>query len=1101
MSSNYLKTFGRFNPKFLNLCYLFLATSLFVTNSVTAQSKYQEQYDSSLYLSNGVELYEKGKYAESIVEFEKVAKTDPNFLKAQYEKLMSLRALEKTEEQKTLLESLYNSKLMSDAPELLLQYGIFLSDAKEYDEAEKRFKEAENFIPNSSMLHYNLAILYIRKEERQKSIDYLKKCILGNPNHASSQYFIGLLAYEDGRIVEGSLAMLSYLANAPSGRFAKDAILKLNSKMGQNFLEKPKYVFSEKGDQFDELETILRNQLPLNAKYKIKSKIDDVITRQVQAILEYAPTHKVGNGFFEQNYIPWLADIAKKNYTEAFTYYILMSMEEVLGKKLTSEKKKIFDFAENYIGKQFWENYAQRTITHFGKEEKVVVYLRNGDPFLIGKSENGVNQGKFKVVNNFGQQISEINYLNGELDGLQKYFFENGSLSEETFFAKGIKNGETKEYFKNGNLQSVGTYKNNLLDGSFVTYHPNGGKQCELTFKNEKREGLMTCYYPNGKKRSEITYKDGLINGWVINYNEVGDITSKYNYVNDELEGEGITYFDGKTIKMIATYSKGKIKDSLKEYFENEQLKKESWFVNGSLKKEIEYFENGVLSSEAFYDDKGLLENYTYYDRNGEKYFEEKYKSGELKMGYQYVRNNPKPTEVPVNNKAYVIKTLDGKVLVNGFFEKGKMNKEWTYYNRNGNIKTKQTIQNNISNGIRHDYNTNGDLVAIYNNSNGAINGFYEGFSNGKVNRSFYFKEGERNGPYVYYYDDGTVSYEGYLLEDDKAYKQYNYTQDGKLSRINHYQNDVLIKTTAYTKKGVIENERSFTNLNGEQKHTESEGVIVVTNSYVNGVKQGKGNTKDKNGTLIADANYENGEYNGPYKSYHPSEKLAFESNYYAGKIHGTENSYDLAGNLRLTRVLKFGKEFGPIVRYYQSKQKLYEYLSLDDTKDKEQIFYNHKGEAVAAVGYQLGSVIYYRVLNQNKTLGDPINVSNGTFEIKSNYPNGKKAFYLKFVKEHYEDNMEIHSEDGKPCYISGFKNGVLHGDRIEYYANGNMYKKERLNYGDYQGIQEYYTEDAKPLIMASYNFDELHGEFKIYQNGVLKKTKKYDSDDLVEQN
>jgi len=36
---------------------------------------------------------------------------------------------------------------------------------------------------------------------------------------------------------------------------------------------------------------------------------------------------------------------------------------------------------------------------------------------------------------------------------------------------------------------------------------------------------------------------------------------------------------------------------------------------------------------------------------------------------------------------------------------------------------------------------------------------------------------------------------------------------------------------------------------------------------------------------------------------------------------------------------------------------------------------------------------------------------------------------------------------------------------------------------------------------MASYNFDELHGEFKIYQNGVLKKTKKYDSADLVEQN
>lgn len=1094
-SSNYfLKSKKIKTQHLLNFYFIFL-----VSTSLVAQNKYEEIYNGDLFLTNGVELYEKGSYAESIVEFDKIAKTDPNYLKAQYEKSLSLRALEKNDELKTLLEQLYFSKEMAEAPELLLQYAIYLSDKEEFEKSEKIFKEAEKLIPNSSMLHYNLAILYIRKEERQNSIDYLKKCIMVDPNHASSHYFIGLLAYEDGKIVEGSLAMLAYLANAPTGRYAKEAILKLNAKMGQNFLEKPKYTFSQKGDDFTELETILRNQLPLNPKYKIKAKIDDIITRQVQAIIEYAPTHKIGDGFFEQNYIPWLSDIAEKNYTEAFSYYILIAMEDVLGKKLTSEKKKIVDFAENYIGKAFWEKYAQRKINHFGKDEIVTTFIRNGNTYLTGKNVNGINQGKFKVTNSFGQPFSEINYVDGELDGLQKYFFIDGKLSEETQFSKGIKNGITKEYFPNGNIQSMGNYKDDKLDGSFVTYHPNGGKQCELTFVNEKRNGLMTCYYPNGKKKSELNYNNGAVNGLVINYNEVGDIISKYNYVNDELEGEGISYFDGKTVKMIANYSKGKIIGSLKEYFENEQLKKESVFVNGTIKKETEYFENGTISSEANYDDKGLLELYSYFDRNGEKYFEEKYKSGELKTGFQFIRNNPKPIEVSVNSKSFIIKTLDGKVLVNGSMEKGKMNNEWTYYNRNGNLKTKQFVRNNIPNGIRYDYDSNGSLIATYNNSEGKTNGFYEGYKNGKIVRTFYFLNGERNGPFKYFYKNGIISYEGYLLEEDKAFKQYNYNQDGKLARINEYQNNVLTKTTSFDKNGNVDFDRNFSNLNGEQQHTESNGAIVVTNSFVNGIKQGKGNTKEKSGTLIADANYENGEYNGNYMSFHPSEKLAFETNYYAGESNGIEKSYDLAGNLRLTRVMKFGKEFGPVVRFYHNQQKIYDYTSLDDTKDKEQVFYNLKGEPVAAIGYQLGSIIYYKVLNENNILGKPVNITNSTFEINSIYSNGKKAFYLKLINENYENNMEIYSEEGKPCYISGFKNGYLHGERIEYYSNGNIYKKENLDMGDYEGVQEYFDENNKPLFIANYKFDELHGEFKMFKNGVLSKTKKFDSDDLVE--
>lgn len=1078
---------------------LFFLFILFQTFHVAAQKNYAEIYNSSSFLENGIKLYDEGKYSDALVEFEKILKPDPNYLKAQYEKIMCLRALEKTDEQKQLLEKLYNAKEMDEAPELLVQYGIYLSDNKEYDLAEKMLKDAEKFIPNSSMVQFNLAILYYRKEDRQKSIDYFKKNITGNPNQSSSHYFLGLLAYEDGKIVEGSLAMLGYLINTPSGRYAQEAVLKLNTKMGQNFLDPSKYKFSETGDNFSELETILRNQLPLNPKYKIKSSIDDVVTRQVQAIVEYAPTHKIEGGFFENIYIPWIADVAKKNYTEAFSYYILISLEEVLGKKLLSQKKKIIDFSENYISKSLWNVYAKRKIDHFGKQEEVIIYLKDGNPFIIGKVIDGKNQGKFKIVNLHGQMISELNYVDNELDGLQRYFYETGEISEETYFTKGEKNGETKEYLKNGNLQSVGSYKNDALNGSFITYHVNGGKQCELSYLEGIRDGKVICFYANGKKRNELNYTNGKLNGKSEYYNEVGDLTGSYNYVNDELDGEGVSYFDGKIIKTKATYKNGKIIDSYKEFSENQVLIKEIFYTNGKIKKENEYFGNGTLSTEAFYDDKELLEAYVYYDLDGQKYYEEKYKAGEMKIGLQYLANNPKPIEIPLNSKPFKIKTLNGKTLTEGYFEKGKLAKEWTYFYRNGNLKIKQNFSDNKLNGLRTDYNRSGEITGTYNNLDGKMNGMFEGFQNGILQRRMFYIDGDRIGPYQYFYDNGLINYEGYIIEDDKEFNQYNYYQDGKLMKIFNYSDNILISAKNYKKDGTLNSEFNYSNKNGEHKFEDNNGLIVVSNHYINGIRNGKGSTKEKTGAVIAEVNHQNGELHEEYKSYNPNGKIASESFYYSGKTHGPEKFYDLAGNLRLTRTMIFDKEYGPVIRYYQNKQKIYEYPSLDDDKDGEQKFYNIKGEIVAAIGYQLGFIKYYKVLDSNGTLGQPKEVKDGTFEIVSNYPNGKKAFKLSLVKENFEGNMEIYGSDGLPNYISGFKSGKLHGERTEYYANGKVYKTERLNNNDYEGAQEYFQEDGKPILVANYKFDELHGDFKIYVNGVLQKTKKYDSDELVE--
>ena len=114
-------------------------------------------------------------------------------------------------------------------------------------------------------------------------------------------------------------------------------------------------------------------------------------------------------------------------------------------------------------------------------------------------------------------------------------------------------------------------------------------------------------------------------------------------------------------------------------------------------------------------------------------------------------------------------------------------------------------------------------------------------------------------------------------------------------------------------------------------------------------------------------------------------------------------------------------------------------------------------------------------------------------------YPNGKMAIQLNLVKGNFEGKIVINNDLGKPEFEVNYLKNLLNGDRLEYYGNGNVYKKERFKNNNFEGLQEYYKEDGKPWLSVEYKNDELHGNTLIYKEGKLIVTKKYDSDELVE--
>ncbi|WP_140487500.1 toxin-antitoxin system YwqK family antitoxin [Flavobacterium sp. GSA192] len=1079
--------------------HFFLIVLIGFISKSYSQNGFSDIYNNDSIIKKGVNLYDLEKFDEAIAEYNKISPNDPKYLSAQYEKALCLNALNKKDELKLFLENLYLTKQMQKSPELYTLYAVFLSDNKEYELSEKIFTEGKQYLSNSASFLYNFAILYIRKEEHQKCIDLLKQVIIINPNYASAHYLLGLIAFENGKITEGTLALMSYLILAPDGKFAEKAIIQLNAKFGENYLTKNNFIFSKTGDNFEEIETILRNQLPLNKAYKIKSEIDDVIIRQVQAVAEYTLEHKMGDGFFETTYIPWIKEMVEKNYFEGFSYYMLLSYKDKLEKELNKQKKKITYFEDNFYSKDFWYFFAKRNKDLFGKQEEVITFLKDNEPYLVGKVIDGKYEGKYKYLNKNGMLIGELNFVNNELDGLQKYYDDEGKITEEKTFKNGKLNGTRTTYYQNGGVSVIENYQDGILEGISTSFYPNGGKKCEVNFTNGERNGKYECLFENGKQKSEISYLNGKLNGSFKTYNELGNLTAIENYENDILDGEYFEYYNDKTIKSEATYNKGKVKNSYKTYYANSLLEREFNYNDGKLTSLTNYYSNGKKSSEAFYNDKEQLENYNYYDIEGNLYFIEKYKSGEINSGIQYSLKNQKPIEINLLKNKFDMNDYNGTTIVSGNYSNGKKNDLWLYYYPSGAKRLEENYTANLLNGISKTLNKNGSLNTVKNFINDKINGKYEVYENGKLASTYNYTDDIKSGPYQTFYPDGTLNNEGYFIDENLNYDYKSYWQNGNIYKQSTYIDGAATNTKTYNEKGEIENEFDYKNKTGIFDINLFQGTITRSSQLVNGINNGTYTEKDKLGNTIVEAKYINGLLHDNYKYYGPLGTLKFESNYYLGYTNGTSKNYDLCGNLRVEYTTTHGVQNGKTTHYYHNKSKLSEYNEINDSQEGEHLYYNQKGELILTIGYQNNSPVYYIARSKNNEPLSKTIINKENANIISYYSNGKIAMQINLVNGETDGKLVIKNVEGKTEYECNYTNGLLNGERIEYYSNGTIYKKEHFINNNYDGLQEFFNEDTKPKISAEYKNDQLNGKTLIYTNGKLKTTKKYNSNELVE--
>ena len=1048
----------------------------------------QTTYNSSELIQKGIELKNEGKFVEASKNFEEVNISDPNYLIGQYELISAHLSANELEKSLKLSTQLYNDKKYEEYPDLLSLHGIVLSNNDKLQEAMEVFEVAEKKFPQSTHVLFNKAVVYQKQNKKQEALNTYKQIIEIDPTHTSALYNLGLIALEDGKIVNGSLALMTYLMVDPIGAQAKQSIWTLNKKYHQNYSNKPTLQYNE-NDSFKELEQLLMAQVQFHENFKLKVTIDDIAIRNMQAILDYLEKYPLKtDDFYTKQFAAPLKKIATDQQTANYLYTTTLSIGDIVEKDLNKQKKNIENYIENYLSNQILPSYYS-----VSKDNTTYRIFREGYEKAYAQvkpTDLNFKEGKTYAENTIGYKTAESTYKNNLLNGAKTYFIPMGNIVIIENYKDDVLNGLNKEFYQNNVLKGEYNYTNGNLSGLYKAYYPTSNLHCEGFYENNEYNQKSECFYPNGSKRLVATYLNGKFNGLYENYDEIGNLIFKTNYLNNEIDGDIKEYYFNNTIKRAGTYKNGKpVTDTY--YFFDGKKAAENEYKDGKMVAQTFYRIDGTLLNKILYDNKEQKTENHDYNRSNQVYQIDYFKNGSYDKT-EYKLANVKPANTG-NKKQFNYNAL-GKLVSEGNYSKDVAIGEWSYYDAFGNLKSKNIYDNEGKITSTEGYATSGNISYKINYKDNVYYGKYEQYLNNKLVQLSYYNENGLNGPDLVYYPSGVLHYNSFYTDGLLTNNKFTYSINNNLINTEHYISNILTQTTSYLTP-------TPTTFNFENKtgvfETQVTPVTFQKYELKNGVKNGVTILKTKD-LVLEKENFVNNNFHGKQEYFNILGNKTAEINTVNGLKHGNSKWYDEMGNLRASGDYVLNETLGTFSNYYYNQKPYSTSTYEQDIKHGPHTYFDFNGNKIAEIIFYEGTPIKYTTYNTN---GNEItkDITNGTFDMVSYYKNGNKSIEINFKNYEYNGVYKIFFENGKPAIEMEFNNGNQNNKENTYYANGTLYVSKNYENNYLTKTTTYYSENGNKALDINYAFDLLHGNYIIYENNNIKTTAKFNTDQLVE--
>ena len=699
--------------------YALSVSLLILTNIVLAQTP--QLINSGELIKQGAMLYDSGKYKQALTLYNKINRSDTNYVRCLYEKAITLKADSNYEQAiKLCQEALALKEQREFEPDIYNAYGNTLDAMKQHDQAIKVFDIGIAKYPSYALLYFNKGVALMAADRNAEAEVWFQKALMITPYMYSSHYYLSLIALQQGKIVQSFMSAMGYLLMLPDGKYAGKCIgilseISKGSDEVLKYKEKRSYTPDE---NYQAVEEILLSKIALDKGYKPIIELDDPISRQIQAVFEKIEYNDKDKDFWSQYYLPYYKQLFKSKKFELFINHIFSNATVPAIVSFNKHNKSQMDVFIANAGEYFNTIRATRQLMYNDRDTVSKKYVYDNGQ-LFGKGVFNV-AGKKTTLTGYWEMYYPAGNIKargiyndaGEMEGEWRFYYNSGTLKTLQRYNAGKLDGLQEYYFTNGNPSSKEEYRNGLAEGKVTTYYYGGALKSIVTYLADKKDGEEKEFHNNGNVSNINNFVNGVLSGPSKAYYQSGPLKGTLEYVNNKAEGPYTYYYETGQKYIDGQYAKDNEQGEWKYYYTNGKVKEVRHYADGTESGiHEEYFDNGQLSASYTGKKHKLNGDATYYRKDGKPLAKYVYDGGRIKSVTYFDKEGKELSSAEVQNKKVDIVAFDDDGLKSAHFyldTKGNFNGSDTVFYASGGIKQINQYKDGDLDGPALSYYLNG---------------------------------------------------------------------------------------------------------------------------------------------------------------------------------------------------------------------------------------------------------------------------------------------------------------------------------------------------------------------------------------------------------
>ena len=954
-----------------------------------------------------------------------------------------------------------------------------LVDEKLFDQAIASADSTIGILPGLFRPRHLKVLALAGADRKKEALELAMENARRFPYRRDAHVLLGTIAFNEGRLAEAALA----LSLAQIVRFDDDFADKLlgyyDSMLSNKVEAEPEgYDLSLTKDDLSEASLLLKNQVAMNKKYKVKPDLEYPMCRQAHLLFASLENVPEQGGFYNEFYGGFAREIMRNDLFEGFVYHCLSSSRNPSISKLAKKNSSKVTAFRQRMSELLDRNYAVYAHED-GGPELIHFFNNDGDLFSFGPGdlEKEDLHGTWTYFHANGRKSAqgELN-TNGKKQGVWINWYENGVESSRASFTDGEMDGEFLVFNILGNMRDSSTVRGGEQQGLVCSYYPLGGRRACKTAVDDIWNGPAFDLFQSGGTEFKYTLKEGKAEGPVEQFWADGSVRYTGAYVSDQRDGMHVNKFPNGNTENEYTYVAGKTEGPYKEWYYHGQLSGEGIMKAGKPSGEIKrYDEFGTLTSSSHFDDQGRLQGITTeFDDHGRPYMELEYNK-DLLIRYRYLDPAGKVLSEGSRSKGKFdlrgFHSEGGKKVEGTYLDEGAKVGEWKYYYADGTLQSVEQFEKGEVVGTQSFFDQAGKLTGkneIYEQNGKKYKAFERYHPSGTLKDRGQWLNDVLEGELKRFHPDGSIESIEYYEDGDRHGWQEEYDAAGKLEYAERRVYGALAERVNYDEEG-NEYERIKVGPGAfELVLHHPQGTVSARMKLMNGMLHGKALWTYPDGSKEVEAEFLNGQRHGEWTYYHPNGQKSLSVTYHLGNRTGTEKGWYHDGEQSSEITYVDGYIHGTDRRYHINGKPASEEEYHHGVLHGRFTTYAYDGTPQLVRYYHKGRLVAYASPNADGSVRDSTAVTAAVHTIESRYP------------------------DGKTARVMNYRNGRLHGEFKEFHPNGQLMEEAEFNAGEWVSSKEFLP-NGKVHRSSSRLEGELHGERVIYwENGQVRQKQNY---------